>query len=66
MDKLYEPKNNVYASKDGKGNVKRVIGSEENVVVMKGMARVSPIKGLNTLTIQEGVKVLGSLRVEDN
>lgn len=49
---LYEPKNNIYINEDKKGKTKHIIGCEEDLSIMTGIARVKALKEITNSGIQ--------------
>lgn len=61
MDRLYEPRNNVYVIKDSEGRVKHIVGSEEDGRVMVGFARVLPMEGLTSQDVLDSIEELSKV-----
>lgn len=54
-DNNYEPKNNISIIKGKDGKVEKIIGTEEDKIIINGMAKVETAKEVGPMEIMEGI-----------
>ncbi len=53
---FYKPKNNIYIIENENGEIKKIIGKEEDKLTMNAIAILNAHKEINPLDIQEAIK----------
>jgi len=56
VNPIYEPKNKIAVIKDKDGKLKAVIGTEEDKILMNGIARIEIAKEIRPMEMMEGMK----------
>jgi len=55
LDDLYEPKNKIYILKDENNKIDKIIGSEEDAPIIRGIARVDALQNMTSKDIIDAI-----------